>query len=245
MVCILIYSISNLLIFKKRIFISVFFIIFSIAILASLRIHLLYFLIPSFLIWVLNYCFSNIKPFTKRIILKGSIIIGVLGLFIIIINFSNGYLAKYKAENLTQTIQEFQSYHTMYADEKGQSIYSLGKMDYSIVGLLKSGLPALNVTFIRPYLWETKNIPTLIAAIENILLLLLMLVICFKYRKNILEVLLTNKEITFLLFFAITYGYTVGLTSYNFGALSRYKILSVLFLSICIILFINRKELKE
>lgn len=126
---------------------------------------------------------------------------------------------KYSAEQLEWKVKGFHSWHTTL----GGSAYNLGVTDYTPTGVISKIPAGLNVTFFRPYLWESSNPVVLLGAIESLIILLLFLTVLwhskfkpFKYIKN--TVLLKS-----LIAFILIFGFAVGFTSYNFGALGRYK----------------------
>ncbi|MDP9046928.1 MAG: hypothetical protein M3N14_02250, partial [Bacteroidota bacterium] len=94
-------------------------------------------------------------------------------------------------------------------------------------------------------LWESKSIIQLFSAFESggILLLTLYLVIkrnIFKTISNIYH----DPNLIMCLFFTLVFGFFVGISSYNFGTLSRYKIPCTPFfmLFLLILIFKDRPE---
>src|SRR5690606_34806844 len=84
---------------------------------------------------------------------------------------------------------------------------------------------AVNVTLFRPYLWEVNNMVMLLSALESLATLLLTLWIMFKVGLgNLFKYLISRPIISFCLLFAIAFSFAVGISTYNFGSLVRYKI---------------------
>jgi hypothetical protein len=86
-------------------------------------------------------------------------------------------------------------------------------------------LPAINVTLFRPYFWEAKNIMMVAAALESSIILFYSFFIFLGL--GFFKVLRLINEDPFLLMclaFALLFAFAVGFSSYNFGALVRYKI---------------------
>ena len=91
--------------------------------------------------------------------------------------------------------------------------------------MLRKAHKAIWVTLYRPYIWEAKNIVMLLSAIENLLLFLLTLYIFIKSGiRNAIRHLTTSPVIIFCLIFSIVFSFAVGISTYNFGSLVRYKI---------------------
>ena len=146
------------------------------------------------------------------------IIIIATGYFLIsnIIESSN----KYKVETLESRVHGFHSWHTT----TGGSSYNLGKIEYTAIGIIKKIPAALNVTFFRPYLWEARNITSLMGAIESSVLLILFLFVLWKNKLKLITVSFKNSLLALAFVYSIIFGFAVGFTSYNFGALARYKV---------------------
>jgi hypothetical protein len=126
---------------------------------------------------------------------------------------------KYSIEQLEWKVKGFHTWHTTL----GGSAYSLGDVEYTPIGVL-SKLPAgLNVTFFRPYIWEARNPVVMLGAIESLTLLCLFTLILWKTRIKPLKYIKSSILLKSLIVFIILFGFAVGFTSYNFGALGRYK----------------------
>lgn len=243
----MIYGISNIFIFKRKVTLSVFVIIVSAVLIFLLKSYLLYLLIPSFLIWAQ----SNIKNLIKGSFIRIVFIPIIITLFgvstFVILSDVSANAGKYDVNQLEKTLEGFQQWHGHLNQTLDQSGYSLGEMEFTPLGILKSSPSALNVTFFRPYLWEVRNIPTLIGAFESFIILLFFVYLLIKLRGRFFTIISKNKEVLFLLIFALTFGVIVGISSYNFGALSRYKMPAQMFfvIALTIIYQTSKKEFKK
>jgi hypothetical protein len=154
-------------------------------------------------------------------VLSGPVILAsLLVLSYLSLSQVSGVSEKYKFERLEGQVKGFHSWHT----DVGGSTYSLGEIDYSPSGVLRKVPAALNVTFFRPYLWEARNPVVLIGALESLFLLLVFLYVVYKYKFRILNQLRSQPLLYGTFFYCLIFGFAVGFTSYNFGALARYKI---------------------
>ena len=136
---------------------------------------------------------------------------------------------KYSLDNWQNTLRGFHSWHEHLANTRDQSGYTLGEMEYTFLGVLSKIPAAINVTFFRPYIWEIRNVATLLGAVEALFFLGVTIFVAVKKRSSLISLVFRNKEVLFLLSFALSFAFIVGLSSYNFGALSRYKIPAELF----------------
>jgi len=115
--------------------------------------------------------------------------------------------------------------------------YDLGAFDPSLVGMLKKFPLAVNVTLFRPYIWETRKVLQLINAFEALLFLWVTLKILFTVGlKKTWRTIKDDPTIQFCLIFTIVFAFAVGISSYNFGALSRYRIPCLPFYAIALVL---------
>jgi hypothetical protein len=115
------------------------------------------------------------------------------------------------------------------------STYTLGELDGSIGSLMRLAPQAINVSLFRPYLWEVKNPLMLMSAIESLCILLMTLYIivtAFRY----VWAGLTDPNVIFCLILSLTFAFAVGVSTYNFGTLSRYKIPMVPFYLVALVL---------
>jgi hypothetical protein len=237
----LLYSCSNFFVHKKRRFTNAIISLAGLLVLLFLKPISLFILTPCLIVWGLSYLIKRKFSLQKKliIILLCIMLTSCVGYFVnktVLIKNS-----KYQVEHLMSTLKGFQTIHPDYPIP--ESVYSLGEMDYTFKGVFFKIHQAINVTFFRPYFWEVGSIGTLIAAIESFLLPLFLILILISVKGRILKPIIINKDVIFLLLFSITYAAVTGLSAYNFGALTRFKIPSVLFFCIAlIIIYQNNKS---
>jgi len=238
----LIYGFINIVILKRKQKKSLIIILLATLFIALLKPYILYILFPSLFIWVQ----SNLKE-----MIPNKLIRKIMAPFVaIILVVSSFYLSqklsqnagKYDINKIGNTLEGFQSWHQSLAATRDQSGYTLGHMELTPVGIFKKIPAAINVTFFRPYLWEVRNSSTLLGAFEGTLLIILSFWLILKYRFRLLKMIFKNKDILFLLIFSFTFAVMVGISSYNFGALSRYKMPAQMFFIIAIILILDKTK---
>jgi hypothetical protein len=134
---------------------------------------------------------------------------------------------RYSFENMMRTAQDTQNWLVYSSQQQGGSFYTLGDIEYSAFGLLKVFPKAVNVSLFRPYIWEALKPTLFLAAIEAIVTLYLTVILFFRFRFNIFKLfskIIGNTDILFCIIFSIIFAFAVGFTSFNFGALARYKL---------------------
>lgn len=137
--------------------------------------------------------------------------------------FTNN-LAEILLDNFTQTVSNFSNNSLQASIDANGSGYSLGELDGSARDLITKIPAAINVTFYRPYLWEAGKSITLLASLESLALLIFSCYVVFKVRLRIFKYIFTDVNLFTFLFFSLILGYAIGLTTSNFGTLSRFKI---------------------
>lgn len=106
--------------------------------------------------------------------------------------------------------------------------YDLGILDGTWQSMIRLMPEAINVTLFRPYLWEVQNPLMLLSAVESLFILFLVIwVVVWKRRVNGFG----RPFVVFCLIYSLLFAFAVGVSTYNFGTLMRYKIpLMVMFL---------------
>ena len=155
------------------------------------------------------------------------------------------YLGRYSLENIEGTAEGTRRWITYSSGDEG-STYSLGNFPPTIGGMLAQFPLAVNVTLFRPYLWESGKVIVLLSALEAAFFLFLTLKIIFIVGlKRIWITISKNPTIQFCLIFSIIFAFAVGVTSYNFGALSRYKIPALPFYALGVFLIYYLSGVKK
>lgn len=195
-----------------------------------IKAYVLISLIPAVLVWRTLYLRDKIPiGWIRNLVLP---VFGGLSIVVVVyaLNILGQYNKKYSVNSFMSTAQSMQGWHYVEghnsSEEFGRgSSYSLGDYEESTVGLLKVFPAAVNVTFFRPYLWEVKNAAMLAQGLESLAFLLFTLYVIFKVGLlKFYKIISGDSFVLMCLVFAIFFGFAVGFSSYNFGALSRYKI---------------------
>jgi len=225
----LVYTIYKVFIIKNKIFRNIFLMILSIYVIMILKSYIFIAFLPAGVIWIVNHQKSKIKSGALRalstpffIVLMATTLFGLVA----IVGESAG---RFSISQLEQTTKDFQGWHQVASENgSGYVIHSTGT---SISSLLTALPESVNVTYFRPYLWESGSIVVLMGAVESLIILLFFLKVFFIKGKIFMFFRAINSKpiIQMCLIFAIFFGFVVGFTSFNFGALARYKIPSMPF----------------
>jgi hypothetical protein len=182
------------------------------------------YILICFMPWIFVTLFLNFIAKMPTIFMKFISIPFLL----IILSISSFFISSFVVESSTEynsdrffkNMKGFHEWNTYL----GGSVYSLGEMEYSISGIIFKAPQAVNVTLFRPYFWEAKTSLVLLSAVESFTFLLITLWTLVKIRFRPLYYLLKSPFLSGGFVFCMTFSFAIGLTAYNFGALTRFKI---------------------
>jgi hypothetical protein len=199
--------------------------------------------IPAAIVWMslsLRYRIKN--KLARGLIVPIVLILGVVALFPIL-QFLGNETERYKVEQMESRVKGFHTWHT----SKGGSNYTLGEVEYTITGALKKAPQAVSITLFRPFPWEVKNVMMLIGAIEGFLFLCLFIYFVFIKTRFFtwMKTLYQDPFLLSSLVFVIVFAFAVGFTSYNYGALFRYKIQCMPFFFLILTIPYLKKKLSK
>lgn len=206
-----------------------------------IKIFILQAYLPSVIIWLIAYHFHAIHSSILRTMLVplAIIIIFVSAYYAVLAIGEND--AKYAISNLARTAQ-ITAYDIRYwTGRDAGSGYSLGELDGTWQSMIALAPQAINVSLFRPYLWEVTNPFMLLAALESLAFLLLTVYFLVRSPLKFIRSL-GNPDIIFCLVFSVTFAFAVGIATFNFGTLVRYKIPLLPFFSIGLVLLSNQAK---
>lgn len=237
------------IVFKKRItLINLALLSLGVFILLSIKPYILFAFSPSLLVWFFFNFNAKIKSSLLRRI-NTSIIYIVLPIiiFLILNNISNNNssdVSRFAVSNLMDEIKSQQEAYIDQSNGETNSFVSIGDFDQSFSGLIKSFPLAVNLTLFRPYVWEIKNGLMILSAGESLFFLVFLLMVFFKigFFKTFQTIFKT--PILFASFiFVIVFAGFVGISTFNFGTIARYKIPCLpFFIATLIIIYDQRKN---
>jgi hypothetical protein len=210
--------------------------VISFILVAKIKIYILLAFVPAVALWILFTYSHRIVQYGARVFVKVFVIVVCGAGFLL---FSQRFaleLGRYSLQNVAKTSYVTSSYITGVSGDEGSS-YSLGELDPSIQGLLKKFPFAVNVALFRPYLWETRKPIQFLNAIEAFLFLWVTIKVLLSLGPwRVWSTIKDDPTIQFCLIFTIVFAFAVGVSSGNFGALSRYRIPCLPFYGLALVL---------
>jgi hypothetical protein len=188
-----------------------------------IKLYILIAFLPALSLWLLLSYSHKIRLVSIRWLVNILFVAITVGGFFFLTKRFASEMNKYSLENVASTAAETRGWIAYSSGDEG-SAYDLGEFDPSLVGMLTKFPQAVVVTLFRPFLWESKKIIVLLSGLEALLFLYFTLKVIVKRKTKIFSMVIKDPNLSFCLVFSIIFAFAVGISSYNFGALSRYKI---------------------
>jgi hypothetical protein len=221
---------------------NIFMLVVSFYVVYATKLYILMAFVPALSIWLLTTYTTKIKSSGIRFLAK-IIFIAICSIsFYVILNVFASEFEKYSLDNIAQTAETTRGWLLHQSGDEGSG-YDLGAFDPSIGGMLVKFPQAVVATLFRPFPWEARKVIVMLSALEA----LLFVYFTFKafQRKGILKTLglvMKDPNLLFFITFSLIFAFAVGISTYNFGALSRYKIPCLPFYGAFLLIVINYEK---
>jgi hypothetical protein len=220
------YSVYEGLIKRENVFKNVMLIIISVYSIMQIKVYIILSFAPAVGLWIFSrYRYTIKSPFIKAVIGPIMLVIGV-GLGALILSQMAKVAQRYSFDEMMRTAKDTQNWLVTSSKLAGStSFYTLGDIEFSLIGMVKIFPNAVNVALFRPYFWEAKKAILMLSSLEGAIFFFLTVRQIFKAGfVGTFKQISANPEVQFCLIFSIIFAFAVGFTSFNFGALARYKI---------------------
>ena len=219
------HSIYYVFIAKRHVLVSSFILLAALFTIYTIKIYILLCFLPAAILWISYLRMASVRNIVFKIFLAPVVLcFAGLGGYYTIVKVAEDN-PRYNIENISETARVTAEWIHFVSQRDQGSAYTLGDFDYSPAGMARKFPLAVWVTLYRPYLWESHNIVMLLSALESFALLIFTIYVVYAVglRKSVSNVF-SIPILTFCFIFSIIFAFAVGLTTYNFGTLVRYKI---------------------
>jgi len=211
--------------FKKQFSLKFLMILFAGAtVLVIIKVYILAaFIIPYIFYLMVNMLRKIPSRFIRRAVLP-VLLGGLVIIYILNAKYIDESLGYYAVDKLFDNMKE-QQYN--YINESGDAggMFDLGAFEPTLSGFFKKMPDGIVATLYRPFPWESKNIIMLLFSLESLSLLCLTLYVFFKARPRYFFSAIISNPFTFLcISFSLLFAAMIGLSTFNFGTLARYRI---------------------
>jgi hypothetical protein len=237
----MIYGVFNIVIRKRKIASSIFWAVFSGYLLFSIKTYIFLVLLLAITIWFFAETNRLIKDRTLRQIfafLTFSVAAGA-GYFMLQYFTSGETMKQYQLDNIISSAEFQRKNYGLLADQQ-TSYYQVNSSNP-----VSLALNSIVATFFRPFPWEIRSAAAVLSAMEALAFLILTANLFFK--KGIAKpfrLIFKDPRILFCFVFAVVFAVGVGAATANFGTLSRYKIPSMPFYMVMLLLLYKSTALE-
>lgn len=218
-------SFCNIAVFPNKIIKNLIIAIVCIYLIYIIKIYILLAFLPPFVFWIFLIQNRKIQNHTARkLLLPLFVLLGVTASFFLFNNITQGN-EKYNLDSIGQRAKISADWLYYVSVKEGGSAYYLGELDGSIESMIRLAPNALFVTLFRPFIWESKNPLMLISALEVFMITIFFIITIIKIGLfNAFKKTFSDPFIFLCFSFSVIMAIGVGLTTFNFGTLVRYKI---------------------
>jgi hypothetical protein len=223
-----VYAVYSIFIAKKNIAGSIIALAFSGFLIYVIKIYILLAIVPALLLWIFFHYNHRIPDRHVRRLLSVFVLIATAGASVLMLQvlMSGGGAvdtSRYQAGQILDYTKSVQESYAMMAE--GTSYFSLGEFDGSLGSFVRLFPQAVNAALFRPYLWDVRNPVMLLSALESTSLLYLTFLAFYKIGiKRFFGIIFSTPVIMSCFIFSVVFAGIVGINTYNFGTLARYKI---------------------
>jgi hypothetical protein len=194
-----------------------------IMLISLIKPYILMCFLPVLIFWFFLKQVAHIRNVVLKALVGPFLLVASIPVILFALQLAGESEQKYALENISRTAQVTAYDIRYYTGAGAGSGYTLGELDGSWVSMLRVAPQAINVSLFRPYVWEVSNPLMLLSALESMVVLLFMLPLIWRGRQT-LSYLGRNPMVVAFVIFALVFAFAVGVSSYNFGTLVRYKI---------------------
>jgi hypothetical protein len=204
----------------------------------TIKIFILQAYLPAVIIWIGTMNLTHIRSLVLKIMIVPFIIaILLVSSYYTVVKVSEDD-SRYSVSKIAETAKTTAYDIRYFSGRDAGSGYTLGELDGTFESMINLAPQAINVALFRPYIWEVRNPLMLISSLESLTLLLMFLYVLIKKRYLFLEAIL-QPNVIFSLVFSIAFAFAVGVSTFNFGTLVRYKIPMLPFFLTALMLILN------
>jgi len=241
----LVYAFIQIFFERRRIVLNIFLALLMAYIIFSIKLYILLSIAPALIVWFFIYKVGQVKQVALRILLA-PLFLGLGLLIAFLLAREVGETSdRYRLDKIAETAQVTAYDIRYWTGKDAGSGYSLGELDGTYWSMIKLAPNAINVSLFRPYLWEVNNPLMLLSALEALALLLLVVYTLWKNKFKLVVQSIKSPIILFCLIFSLLFAFGVGISTYNFGTLSRYRIVMVPFFLIALFLIDFHAKAKQ
>jgi hypothetical protein len=222
--CFFVYAVDQWFFKRNRSFSTIIGALISAALVIYIKPYIFMALLPSMLLWVLYARITGIRNALIKFVVVPFAFLLLVGGTVAILSGLGDELGKFSLENAISTTL-VTNQDMMRNTDYSQNYFDIGEMDGTWSGLLAKAPTAIFAALFRPRLDEARNVVMLISGLENAWLLWLVFGTLVSGRVVFVpRFIFGNPIVLMCLSFSVVFGFVIGISTPNFGALVRFKI---------------------
>jgi len=128
-------------------------------------------------------------------------------------------------EDSKATVDTFKSvYESMDSAGESGSGFAGKSIDFTVSGIIISSPINIFTALYRPFLWEVRNVMMIFSSLESFVALIALFYLLAKTKWKFFSYIFSNPFILFAFVFVMVLSLIIGLTTFNFGTMVRYRI---------------------
>jgi hypothetical protein len=221
----LLYCSHQLFVKKHFKFKYLFVLMLSISVISIIKVYIIAAFIVPYILYLLLLLVKKIQSnFVRRIVLPFLLII-ITGFYIFFAKQIDDKLGYYAVDKLFENVKEQSSSYLTSENADTEATFDLGTFEPTVSGFIAKMPAGIAAAVYRPFLWEAKKIIIVFSALESLFLLWLTIYVLYKTGFRYFIGNIFNNPFTLLcISYALLFGALIGLSTFNFGTLARYRI---------------------
>lgn len=199
-------------------------------------------LLSATLLWLFYFRLVRVRNLLFKFVLFPITIAIFVGVTLFVLKQLGDSAGQFALDGALKSIEATQQ-DLIKTESYGSNSFDVGKFDGTWLGLFTKFPIAVNAALFRPYLWECNNFTMVMSGLENLWVLAFTIFAVMRAGPRfIMQCMAGIPLITMSMTFALLFGFAVGVSTPNFGALVRFKIPLVPFFisSMYIVVFLAR-----
>ena len=188
------------------------------------KVYFLICLVPAMIVMFFFTYFYRIRSVFLRVMLFIPLSLLFVQIAYLLVEKAVEDNPNYALDNIAETARITAYDIGFYTGRSAGSTYSLGELDGTFRSMIRLAPNAIIVSLFRPFVWEVRNPLMFLSALESFLILMFTLYALIKSRLGVIKAIMTNPIALSFFIFALGFAFAVGISTYNFGTLSRYRI---------------------
>ena len=180
--------------------------------------------IPGLAVWLYAINIKNVRNVIVKVLVGPILLLGFGLVSFLLINQVSSTNDKYALSSISHqaAITAYDIRYGWGSTAGGEGGYDIGELDGSWSSMFRLFPAAVNVSLFRPYIWEAKNPLMLISSFESAIFMILTFLAVV--NKGMRKSLFNDPFILFCITYVLIFSFAVGVSTFNFGSLMRYKI---------------------